>query len=237
MGLETQIQELEEQLLSMPRIFVDNDALVFFDVNNHGNKEPISVAEIKGKPTKKLYGQEYNYLVDEKEICYFRTDGYEDHFETVSVTNPCIVFCAYATDENGRIKSSGVYHAASMPFFDVIREFLIARSGVYHAASMPPSEEFQKRLYKLIDTVKSGSDGRITVKAAGSDAAENYLQEIRDDLTELLAARDIKIEPEHLLLGGGLVNRLTEFHRITEFHPQTGQLITYLSNSNQKTVL
>lgn len=204
---EVQMQELEKQLLSMPRIFVDNDAIAFFDVNNF-DEELISVAEIKDEPAEKLYGQQYNHLVNEDKIHYFRTDGYEGPFGTVSVTTSCIVFCSYITDENGRIKSS----------------------GVYHAESMPPSEEFQKRLYKLIDTVKLELDGTVTVKVAGSDRDERGLQKIREDLTKILAAKDVKIEPEHLLFGGGS-------YRITEFYPRNGQLISYFSNSEQKTIL
>lgn len=187
------MQELEKQLLSTVRIFVDNDALAFFDVNNPPNK-PTDVAKIIHNPTEVFRNQQYNFLVEE--INYFSIGEYKDSLCTVSVTGPCIVFCAY-TNENGRIKSS----------------------GVYHAESMPPQQTFQERLYKLIDTVRSNPNEQVTVKATGSDAIEKELQKLRDDIINLLAAKDVKIKPEHILLGG-------KDCRVTEFHPLSGQLIT-----------
>lgn len=191
----------------MPMIFVDNDALAFFDVNKSTNGTT-DVAELNDKSIKEFYGQLYNFLVHPKQDHYFRTDNYKGPLRTISVTSPCIVFCAFITDGNGGIK----------------------RSGVYHADTMPPKDFFQNRLYELIETVRLEPHERVTVKAAGSDGSKKHLQEIREDITKILAAKDIEIELEHLLLGGGSYRR-------TEFYPRTGQLVTYFSNSQQKTIL
>lgn len=201
----------EKSLLPVPRIFVGNDAIAFFDVNNP-DKKPISIAEVKGKPTKELHGQQYNHLVQKDETHYFRTDDYGDHLQTVSVASTCVVICAYTTGETGRVKSSGVYHSIM-------------------------SSSLEDRLYKLIDSVRPEPTESVIVKAAGGsplkvvingiDCSKKYTQ--RDSLPYLLAKRGVTIKPEHILLGG--------FMRIVEFYPRSGQLITYFANSEQKNVL
>ena len=92
------------------------------------------------------------------------------------------------------------------------------------------NEFFQNKLYKLINTVRLEPHERITVKASGSNEDGKDLQKLREDITKILAVKDVKIELEHLLLGG-------DAYRITEFYPQSGQLTTYFSNSKQKTIL
>lgn len=204
---DQQIQELEKQLLPKVRIFVDNDALAFFDVKNPPS-EPTYVADIKDRPMKIRYFKPYNFLVEFDKTHYFRVGEIENSVGTISITTSCIVFAAFTTDDNGKVKSSGVYHA--------VRKV--------------PFEGYKERLYKLIDTVRLEPDDIVTFKAAGSDDDEEYCQRIRKYLTEISSEKGVKIKPEYLIIGGS-------WDRITEFYPKTGQLVTYFSNSEQKTII
>lgn len=177
--INSQIQELEKQLLPPIRIFVDNDALAFFDIIK--SKSPIDVEKIKQEPIKNLHGQPYVFLVEEAKTNYFRIGGHKSPLYTVSVTTPCIIFCAYTT-ENGRIKSSGVYH--------------------WNASSL------EDKLHELIDTITSTHDEQVTVKAAGREKDD---QCYRNKITEILVEKNVKIEPSYLLLGGGKY-RVTKFY-------------------------
>jgi hypothetical protein len=213
-----QQQELTEELLQKVRIFVDNDALAFFDINHHsllkklGIDKPTDVAEIENKPFEFIfyedpYTQKVNFSVKENKIHYFRVGNYLNPFCTVSVTGPCILFCGYTTEKDGGVKSS----------------------GIYHALSMPPEEAFQKRYFKLIDTVRSNPNERVIVKAAGRNYSEEDCEKIREDLIELSTVKDVEIKPEHILLGGPV--------RINEFYPQKGQLVTCFYDGKEKTTL
>ena len=190
-----------------PVIFVGNDALAFFDANESPNRKT-NVVELKHKSINKICGQPYNFFVYQKQESCFTISDYQGPLKTVSFTSPCTVFCAFVKDENGKIK----------------------HSGVYHAESMPPNAFFYSRLYKLIDTVRLEPDEKVTVKASGSNKDGKDLQKLKEDITKILAVKDVKIELENLLLGGNS-------YRITEFYPQNGQLITYFSNSKQKIIL
>jgi len=199
-----QQQELTGELLPKIRIFVDNDALVFFDVPNPPSKST-DIAKIENEPIKENWDQKHNFLVCEKETHYFRTGQYNALFCTVSVTGSCIVFCGYTTHGDGMIKPS----------------------GVYHAESLPPTKTFQKRLYKLIDTVQPVPNGQITLKAVGNDYKGEDLRKLRRDLAKILTAKNVKIQPKHLILGG-------KSWRVTEFYPQNSQVVTYFDDGKQK---
>lgn len=199
-----------EELLLEPRIFVANDGMAFFDVNNP-KKEPTNIAEIVDKQVYELYWQPYNYLVGKGETHYFETNGYKGHTETISVTTYCIVLCAFTRDKNGRIKSSGVYHYRSFSSFSLIK--------------------LPSMAYKLIHSLRTRPDETVTVKAAGGKGSEEDLQIDRFNLTWVLGAMGVEIQPHHLVLGGD------SYHRKTEFHPETGQLVTYFYNEKEAIVL
>ena len=203
---EPKIQGLEKKLLPKVKIYVGNDSFAFFNVNNPP-VEPTDVVEIIGTPMKILNSKQYNFLIDFDETHYFRVGEIKNSVETISVTDPCIVFAAFTTDNNERIKCS----------------------GVYHAASMPPYDGFRKRLFKLIDVVRSRTNDKVILKGAGSDADEEYCQRIRNYLTESLDRKDVILKSEYFILGGN-------WDRKTEFHPQNGQLVTYFSRE-QKTII
>lgn len=203
------LEERLHQLPQYPRIFVGNNGIAFFDVNNPP-VEPTDVVKIKDLPAEIMYSEEhycqiYNFYVKERETHYFTTNNYKGNLETVSVTAPCIVFCAYTIDKNGGVKSS----------------------GVYHAHSMPPKKFFKDRLYKLIDTVRSTHNEDIIMKGAGRSESED-LKKIKKDLEKILAEKGVKIKPEDLLLGGSK-------YRITEFHPKRGKLVTYFTDKERRT--
>ncbi len=208
-----QQQELTEELLEKVRIFVDSDALAFFDVPRKPFfRRATDVAKLENNYFHTVldrwsYAQKVNFSVEKYKVHYFTIGDYASPFCTVSVTGPCIVYCAYTTGEDGGIKSSGVYHAF-----------------------VTPSEEaFQKNYFKLIDTVRSRPGEIITVKVAGREYSREYCEETKNKLIKLLAVKDVKIKLENISLGGPI--------RIIEFYPQTGQLATRYYNEKQKTII
>ncbi len=217
--LDSQIPSMSEHLpegksivLESGIIFVDNDALAFFNVNDPPN-ESMYVAKSEHNPPRVLYDQPYDLLVGYDRVNYFITEHSELALGTVSVTSPCIVFGAFTTDGDGKIKSS----------------------GVYHAASMPPSKFFKNRMHTLIDTVRTEHGERVVVKAAGGNEEWSIdgsigLWRIRKDIKKILAEEGVERGSDYVLLGGRKM-------RITEFDTRTGELITYFNNSIRRTVL
>jgi len=197
------------------RIFVENDAVALFDTRITASGlsglttkilGPTDVAKAAKNPVYYLHEQPYNFLVRECKVRHFRTREYSEPLCTVSVTSPCIVFCAYTTEDSG-VKSS----------------------GVYHAYSMPPTISFQERLYTLIDAVRPKPGEDIIVKAIGSDKSEKDLKNLRSNIERVLAGRKIETNSSHFLLGGPC--------RVTEFYPLSGELVTRLEGSEQKAVI
>lgn len=101
------LRNIEKNLLDYPRIFIDNDSIAFFNVDEPSNGEKL-IDELPGSPILELYGELYNSIVLSTKVEYFRFNDVE-FLETISVTSMCTVFCAY-TMENGSVKSSGVFH-------------------------------------------------------------------------------------------------------------------------------
>jgi hypothetical protein len=225
------MQTLKKELSSAVGIFVETDAFAFFDVNgptispeqevgkwfdedgNIENNEIVDIEKIKDNPIEHLYNQPYNFLVDENCIRYFRRGDYKGRLWTVSVTTPCIVFCAY-TARNIRNKPSGVYH-----FYPP-----------YPPDNLLFKSRLRKNLSNLIDTVRQTEREEVIVKAVGGDYDELSPQEIRDAIVKTLKTKNLKAEPSYFLLEEG-------HHRITEFHPNIDKLITYFENSEDKTIL
>lgn len=200
------IRKLEIALTSIPIIFVGNDSLALFDAPN--SDKQIEIRGIKDNPLQMYFGQPCRFIVDDDEVRYFRIGHYRGPLWTVSVTGGCVVFCAYTTDENGDIKSS----------------------GVYHAMNDPPSNSFRNKLNHLVDNVRGESGGPVTVKAAGNNYghkeagfrwprdAEEYFREYREMVGEVLADSGVVVKPSQFVLGGA------RRYRITSFHPLSGAL-------------
>jgi hypothetical protein len=75
---------------------------------------------------------------------------------TVSVTDPCTVFCAFTKDENSLVKSSGVYHAIGYT---------------------------RSNLKKLVRTVRSQNNEQVTIKVAGySQEDVRYLHYLKKEM-------------------------------------------------------
>jgi len=211
LGLEIlEFEKLGLPSLKIPRIFIANDAIAFFDVYNPKTK-PIDVSTIVKRSTKVHDEQQYNYMVaslfEGINVEYFDTHNYEEEIRTVSVTTPCIIFCAYTNNGDGTVRSSGVFHSLGN---------LNLREG----------------LDKLINGVKSNSNEKIIIKAAGGDTEHRNtkdLDEIRDYLRMLQKNDGVFTDPAYLLFEKGS-------WRVTEFNPRSGQLITYL-NKEDKTIL
>jgi len=197
----------EKQLFSIPRIYVDNNALAFFDVENPSERIT-NIQEIKGNPVKSNWNQDYNFSVLKEQTHYFRTKRQSGSLSTVSVTGPCIVFCAFTMGKTGRPKSS----------------------GIYHAYSLPPSERFESRLKRLIDEVRKRPYEKVIVKAAGGNGYTKETQETERDISILLDERDAVMDPKYFLLGHGRI-------RVTEFYPMTGQLITWPDRKSDKKIV
>lgn len=195
------MQELEMQILSGVRIFVGNDDTAFFDVNKPTYK-PTNVDHIQILPACVQFLQPYNFSV--KNIGYFNIGTYKGPLRTVSVTGYCVVFCGYTTSPDGRIRSS----------------------GVYHAWGMPPERDIEDRLYSLIDTVRTNPDEQVTVKAVGRNSEGPYLKKLRERIIESLTVKKVKIQPHHILLGG-------KECRMTEFYPLSGQMVTCFLDINE----
>jgi hypothetical protein len=202
---EKDFERIEENLDSTPIIFVENNALAFFDVKKP-RKGPLNVQKIKEINMKTLYKQPYRFSAFSED--YFTTSSYIGPLWTVSVTTPCIVFSAHTIDNRGEVKSS----------------------GVYHAEDLPPGVPFQKKFFKLVDTVKSNPNEDVIIKAAGSNFKKRNLEDLKYGLEQVLKMKDLEIKPEHQVLGD-------ISYRVTEFHPLSGQMITYHDNSGEKTIL
>ncbi len=206
--LEPIVQQLETEIIQRVTIFVDNDAFAFFNALNTP-KSPTPVKVIDEEPLQKLFGQLYNFMLL-RETHYFRTGGYNGEVRTVSVTTPCIVICAFTKYQDGRIRSS----------------------GVYHANTFSPTSLFQNRLYKLVNTVRVEPNQAVTIKAAGGHGNGKRLQELRNDIRHFMSQKSVEVYEKNVLLGGN------SSYRVTKFYPQTGELVTYyLGNSKQKTIL
>jgi hypothetical protein len=213
---ELRREHLENQSrLKYPRIHVDNSGIAFFDVNRTA-KHVVDVSGITGGTVlDACEGELYNFLVPEDSTRYFRIGDYGGQLSTVSFTRPCVVFAAFTSNDDGGIGSSGVYHA---------------ELGGYAYKNFQ-SEFFYRRLSKLISTIRTGKD-EVVVKAAGFCETGDDLKTTANAFEAYFASLDVGIERRNFLLGGS-GNRL----RITEFHPKTGKLVTYLHNSEKRTVL
>ncbi len=225
------IQALKKELLPAVEIFVENDAFAFFDVkeptlspgqeadkwfgkgDSIEKAEMIDVEKIKYNPFDIHWKQPYNFLVDENCIRYFRRGNYEGRLWTVSVTTPCIVFCAY-TNEDARTKPSGVYHFCPP----------------YPHDSSDYKRRLTNNLSNLVDTVRRTEGEEVIVKGIGGDCDKLSQQEIRDVILKTLNRKGLKAKPSHFMLGEG-------YDRITEFHPNINRLVTYFDNSEDRTVL
>ena len=205
------LRSWEDDLLVIPRIFVDNDAIVFFDVPNPDG-EPTSIEDVLDRPERFSCSEIHNYIVDYKKPDYFSTNGYEGDIETVSVTDPCIVFCAFTT-YNGQIRYSGVFHAASIP---------------------PGSKFFEQRAELLVNTIRQNSEDIVIVKGVGregSTKSNRDIRRVRKSVTKIFANLGVEIAyGDNLRLGGG------EW-RITRFRPRTGELVTHFIDGMDKIVL
>lgn len=196
--LDTLARELD--LLAPPTtIFVGNDSLAYFNISNT-EVMPTVTGDFKPEYAGKSWGQDYNFFVEPDTSQYFEPRGHSGDLRTVSRTGPCIVFAAYTRKKLGIVE-------------------WLHRSGVYHALSLPPEEDFYERLDTLIDTIQSGSDQQVFIKAAGNNHSEEKIETIRSDITSHLSSRGISIDPEHLLLG-------SDHCRVTHFYPFSQKLVT-----------
>lgn len=191
--------------MSISRIFVENDAIAFFDVEKPKSRV-IDVSDISKISKGELHSQLYNFLIGKKEASYFETHNHKEDVRTVSVTTPCIVFCAYINNGDGTLKSSGVFHSDKRAYLT-------------------------DGLDKLIDGVRSNSDVPVILKAVGGDCTTKYrgeegMKEIRDYLRALRNEKNIFMDPSYMLFTEG-------YCRITEFDPKTGQVITYLKGERK----
>ncbi len=214
-------------------ILVGGGAFAFFNVSNP-LEDVINVEEIEYSPLRRSWGHRYDFLVRD-ETRYFNIENYDGLVSTLSFTEPCIVIAAFTTDEKEVIKSSGVYH-----------------SGPYW-------EEIQNSLQYLIDSVRPDPSERVVVKAIGLNRngwPEEYIQGLKNQLTELLAEKSVEIDLNNFVFGGGpgiitesiikLIpisfpywGELFSYQRSrrTEFYPQSGQLVTCFWPGTQKTVI
>ena len=176
----------EEKSEHTPRIFVDNDALAFFNVYVKG-KEVLDLSKLLGEEKEK-YGEYYNFMVEKNSACYFNTTNHNGNIRTVSVATSCIVFGAYTINKKGEIQ----------------------HSGVYHALSIPHEERFKHKLYQLIDAIRQDKYTSVRIKAAGSDKEGIDIKEIIDELNRLMKDKNLELDIDNSVLGGGY-HRVIEF--------------------------
>lgn len=231
--LESLTRDFESELDSTIQIYVRDNATAFFDILDT-SLNGIDISEIKDRSVDDFFSTPHNFLVDENEIYAFRIGNYNGSVRTVSFTCPCIVFCAITMDTNGKIKSS----------------------GMYHAASMPPERAFEDNINKLIDIIRSTNTEQVILKAAGGNREEAHFDDIRDYLTQLSSKKNVRINPEYFSLGRNgfpadalklsrvenALSRITPYairyySRETQFYPQSGNLVTYFRDGNRQMII
>ena len=101
------------------KIFVDNDAMVFF---NTGHENRVAIDSIDTRKCRRLYGEEYNVRVKGAE--YYEVGKRRAPIVTTCVVDPCTVFLAYALDNRGRITRAGVFHRTSPAFHEPLKRLI-----------------------------------------------------------------------------------------------------------------
>ena len=188
------------------RIFVENDALVFFNVPSPWGRpgDKYTLVDILREPEKfsKLKnGTGYainlkaDFSVQENSTSFFNTENYHGRIETASCITPCIVFCAFTRNQDKSIKSVGVYHA-SRPFSMYLEK--------------EPFEERIKEIkcdfFSLIHNVKEHpSENKERVTVIGNGFADNDTKETKvifDYVNELMRKKGLVMVKKNFVLGG-----------------------------------
>ena len=194
--------------MSSISIYVGNDALAFFDADSR-TATPISIDTITKYPVKSFWGEEYNFRVERDQMHNFSTKSFVGNLRTVCVTGYCIVFGAYTSDMHGKVKTSGVYHASSFPW------------------EIP----FKTNLSKLVDGVRSETNEKVLIKAAGnSELWENRISKVLGIINDTLDTKSIDIADRRIVLEPRPLGYLV---RVTEFKPLEGQLVTYFDKDEK----
>lgn len=200
---DEEISELEKKAAT-PIILIENNGIAFFDVATPVN--PLNAEDAKDYPFwRSYYGVEWNCQVYNCEEGYFSVGNYSGVLKTRCVVTPCLVISAFVS-RNGKITSS----------------------GVYHAESAPNSETFRKKAHMLIDTVRLNPDEDIIVKVTGatSYSSPKYLNKEKkeQDIRTVFAGEGVEISDENLRLG---------FGSLIEFYPQYGVIVAMSSSSRK----
>ena len=201
--------------------------MAIFNAKSRTASAEIDVSKIVGNTVHDLYKELFNDGVRPGEDRYFRIGNYRGPLSTISVTSGCIVVVAFTQNQDGSVKSSGVYHASH---------------GIWETY-------FSNKMLRLSESIQPYNDEKVIVKTVGwtdegmlpgqlSSTDEEKLSELLSDararvgknLKYNLERVGLSIDDKNLIIGG-------RPYRHTEFHPLRGQLVTYFLDSNERTVI
>ncbi|HJX05968.1 MAG TPA: hypothetical protein VJ461_04600 [Candidatus Nanoarchaeia archaeon] len=183
--------------LAKPVIYLDVDSMAFFDVpyKTYSKAKTIKISELMKKEPVHMHWpikQKVSMYLPPESVYYFSTKP-EDDVKTTTILGQCIVFGAYTTYPNGIIKSS----------------------GVYHAKTLPPDKKFEKSIKFFIDTLRSNPNQMIFLRGKGHYGFGGN-DELVKNLETVLRKNNLIIKNNYLDLGETV-------GRISNFYPATGK--------------
>jgi hypothetical protein len=182
--------------LSKPVIYLDVDSMAFFNAAAPKAK-PVKTSELRKKEPIDMHWpimQRVSMYLPPESVYYFSTNP-KDDVKTTTVIGECIVFGAYTTYPDGRIKSS----------------------GVYHAKTLPPDQKFKKRMNFFIDTLRPYPNQTFFIKGSGHYGYGSQ-ELLVEDLESVLKKKNLRIE-DYFMDVGELVGK------VNTFYPATGAWI------------